>query len=1099
MKKILYPFIALVCLVVALFILGSTPFVLDIARQKAQSALQKGTNLPITIGSLSGNLFYALEIRDVNVDSIVVLHKGRASYSALKLLSNQIEIRDLLIEGLSVDIDRLGEIRDSLQKVEKGGEFPFTIQIAKASLKNSEAFGIVNNKRLAARIFLKGAATAERAIIDTLIIRTDSSTVSAHGIIPLTDTIPLNVQYSIDLLLQELGQTNLSGSIECSGTIHGNRREPIIDNQAAFQIAYNEDDVSGTAEIHWHTPLLDSLSLEADIEARTRTLSLDSIEEQSWQARISAQRKKFTCTVLSSYGTVKIDGSAQGNLNNPRIAAHISGTLKYGQLEPRVQADMTFRDQLLALTTLTLRDSAIYMKASATISTKIPETVSADLMLECNDVTFLNSFLDKEHPIQGEVYVDAHARGTINNPDIITTVNIQDAIIYGEKIIQADLEAAITNQVLLVNKGSILSPRGSLSITGEYDLIKAAFSSRVVSESLTLSAPEIIGKDTIPISGKVGLDVSLHGTSTNLEGNGTVTFKDFVYDSLLLEDHELDINITNNIATIFLENDRRSLNLEAQLGIFAPHQFSGELTLNDFNLKHYLPIDTGSITATITARGNMTNLEKTAADITINRLYGKKDQYEIESADSLIIALRQGIIGFTTCRMNIQQNIVTIQGVLPLDIVDDRFDVQCTAQDIDLATLTAMVPEAPDMHGHVSFDINAQGTFERPQITGEINVSNARYTGQDIAFDSVQSLMTLAGNQLTINYLNGKVNNGVFNISGNVAFGDRKIRQLALDATVKKADFQNRDLGTYLVSGDLNAYVQNDTIQIRGEIVADSATYDVPFNFQRMVKLITASNQPPREQSEILHRIHCDVGISAPNGVNIKNNVADVNADVDLQMRGFLSKINIYGNVATPEGGTIAYLNRKFDIVNATIQFDDPYRINPVLDFVAETHVSSVDGEYNITLSVTGTVEKWKLELLSNPMVPEQDIISLILIGRRRTSMALQDETVDLSSTAQAYAAAIARGAVEVKTQQALGLEKVEITGEVGGEEELSVDIEKKLGKGFTLVYGTGIETWEMQKIGLNYDINDRFSILTLYDQKNLNTSVDLDINFKIK
>lgn len=122
MKRILYPLIALFCLFVALFILGNTPFVLDFVRQKAESALHQGTNLPITIGSLSGNLFYAVELRDISVDGIVVLKKGRASYNALKLLSNQIEIRDVLLEGLSVDIDRLGEISDSLQKVEEGGK-----------------------------------------------------------------------------------------------------------------------------------------------------------------------------------------------------------------------------------------------------------------------------------------------------------------------------------------------------------------------------------------------------------------------------------------------------------------------------------------------------------------------------------------------------------------------------------------------------------------------------------------------------------------------------------------------------------------------------------------------------------------------------------------------------------------------------------------------------------------------------------------------------------------------------------------------------------------------------------------------------------------
>ncbi|MEO0189472.1 MAG: translocation/assembly module TamB domain-containing protein, partial [candidate division WOR-3 bacterium] len=163
--------------------------------------------------------------------------------------------------------------------------------------------------------------------------------------------------------------------------------------------------------------------------------------------------------------------------------------------------------------------------------------------------------------------------------------------------------------------------------------------------------------------------------------------------------------------------------------------------------------------------------------------------------------------------------------------------------------------------------------------------------------------------------------------------------------------------------------------------------------------------------------------------------------------------------------------------------------------------VSSRDGDYEITMNLSGTIEKWYLQLSSNPPIPEQDIISLLLIGRRRPGLYLIAEAkdIDLKGAAKDYALGLARGTLERTAEKSLGFEKFTITGDLLEPRQWDIGFEKRISKKIVFIYGTGIESWEMRRIGMNYSINNNISIFTLHDQENMNSSVDLEFNFKIK
>jgi translocation and assembly module TamB len=417
-----------------------------------------------------------------------------------------------------------------------------------------------------------------------------------------------------------------------------------------------------------------------------------------------------------------------------------------------------------------------------------------------------------------------------------------------------------------------------------------------------------------------------------------------------------------------------------------------------------------------------------------------------------------------------------------------------------LSDVTELIPDTLNISGVVDMDLAIRGQLRAPEIDGRVRLENAKYIRQDFAIDSLNSLMTFSKNSVSIEYLRGKANKGRFTISGYAERWDGHVDTLLLRVKADKIDYNNKNFGKYVASTELLISAHNDTFNIKGEVVIDTAKYDVPFRLQDIVGMLTKANRPAPEQPKIMNQIYCDVGISAPNDVKIDNEVADLEVSVDLQLRGYLARLNVYGSIISVGEGTIAYLGKKFNILHATVHFANPYKIDPVIDLSASTTVSAEDGDYEIFLLLEGTVNEWQLALSSSPPLPEQDIVSLLLIGQRRpgsVSDAVSRGT--LADKAQSYAVDLVRYGIERGAEQYLGLDKVRISGEPTDTTEMELSLEKSIGEKFTLLYSMGLESWEILQIGAKYDVTDKFSIFTLYDQANLNTSVDIDYHFKIR
>jgi autotransporter translocation and assembly factor TamB len=75
----------------------------------------------------------------------------------------------------------------------------------------------------------------------------------------------------------------------------------------------------------------------------------------------------------------------------------------------------------------------------------------------------------------------------------------------------------------------------------------------------------------------------------------------------------------------------------------------------------------------------------------------------------------------------------------------------------------------------------------------------------------------------------------------------------------------------------------------------------------------------------------------------------------------------------------VRYRDVDYQIDSGTVEQTDPKRINPYLDFRGRTRVS----DYEISLHIEGTLDKFDYELTSTPPLSSQDIISLLVTGEK--------------------------------------------------------------------------------------------------------------------
>ena len=222
--------------------------------------------------------------------------------------------------------------------------------------------------------------------------------------------------------------------------------------------------------------------------------------------------------------------------------------------------------------------------------------------------------------------------------------------------------------------------------------------------------------------------------------------------------------------------------------------------------------------------------------------------------------------------------------------------------------------------------------------------------------------------------------NGNFNFDNILINTSKQDKNIVLNVDTKNLKIGHNSYGKGILNSNININLdEQNKISVQGEINVRElkASYNIPaMSISKDKDIIIVSK---KNKSESLDYFFENVAlelivISNDIKYSVKNIDLKVNAILNIK-KEFSKELFIYGSVNEIDG-TFSELGKTYKIENSGVYFRG-LSDNPILDIKASTKVEDID----ITILISGSLNNPRINLNSNPVMNQKDILSYLIFG----------------------------------------------------------------------------------------------------------------------
>ncbi len=258
-------------------------------------------------------------------------------------------------------------------------------------------------------------------------------------------------------------------------------------------------------------------------------------------------------------------------------------------------------------------------------------------------------------------------------------------------------------------------------------------------------------------------------------------------------------------------------------------------------------------------------------------------------------------------------------------------------------------------------------------------------------------------------------------------------------------------------------------------------------NINFIAKIIESSNSlieaPPAVESPVASMVRLNVHVTSAPPVQVQTPNFRLVGDFDIRLQGTVANPVQVGSIHFLRGESVFRSNR-YTLVRGDLNMTNPFRTQAYLDLEAETHVQS----YDLTIDITGPLDRLKFSYRSDPPLANTDIISLLALGYVKQEQAFS--TAGGNPAATVGASALLSEALSSQTtsriQHLFGVSRIKIDPNVavpGYGSGARVTVEQQVSHDLTLTYVTDTSYSQYRIIQFEWNINDNVSVLGVRDQ----------------
>ncbi|MGH9633049.1 MAG: translocation/assembly module TamB domain-containing protein [Bryobacteraceae bacterium] len=712
-----------------------------------------------------------------------------------------------------------------------------------------------------------------------------------------------------------------------------------------------------------------------------------------------------------------------------------------------------------------------------------------------------------EEPLNGTLSATVIGSGNLDNPELMdVTAQISELRVEraGQTIrTEGPLEARYSKQVVRVEPSTILAGESRIQIGGTIPVEKGSqvpADLRIegtfdIANALQF-APDV--DEQVNARGQLFLDFTLRGALNAItpEGtfrleNGYVSTPDFNPPIA-----NLALNGQLNKGTVELAELRADwgvATIEASgrvpLDIIPgdlpievpPAQGPGEFNfaLNRVNLATVQGVPDevgGTISLLIEAKAEKPELEALQAKITFPDLSVTRGALQLQQQGTSTIEIENGTARVAQFQLTGTETQFQLGGTAQL-AEPRNLDLKADGT-LNAAILTTFVDDLR-AEGSTRLEVAVRGTAQKPDVAGFVELSDANFGLADprIAAEDLNLRINLEGDRVTLAQLAGNLNGGELTGGGSLRYADGRLQDVGLTINAKNVYLDVPANFRTVSNTDIKLQSVGDEVVLDGEVNVLEGSFKEDINLDQGL-LSYLQSEPEvdltEERSPILEKLRFDLDVNTQYPLVVENNLAEVAIGLDLEVVGTYYQPGLTGRINIEEGGELYFTEKTFLVDRGVITFTSDRRIEPFLDILARTQT----GGYEITLAVQGSPDEMETTFTSDPPLPENDVIAVLLTGRTAEEIGGQETDIAreqvLSFLTGRVGGSLGRG-----IQQATGLSQVRIEpnliaaeSDPGARLTVGQDLSRKL----SLIYSMDLVDSSDQIWIAEYDISKRFT-----------------------
>jgi translocation and assembly module TamB len=189
--------------------------------------------------------------------------------------------------------------------------------------------------------------------------------------------------------------------------------------------------------------------------------------------------------------------------------------------------------------------------------------------------------------------------------------------------------------------------------------------------------------------------------------------------------------------------------------------------------------------------------------------------------------------------------------------------------------------------------------------------------------------------------------------------------------------------------------------------------------------------------------------------------------------------------------GELFFRGNRYLLESSTLDFVDPYRIEPRVNLAVSTKVQ----DYNIRMLFRGTTDQLRTTYTSEPTLPPSDIINLLVFGKTTEAQAANPTTATMG--AESMIASSVSNQVTSPIEKIAGISQLSVDPVLGGNQQdpgARVTIQQRVTGNLFVTLATDSTSTQRQQIKVEYQATPRVGVSAVRDQ---NGGMAFDIRIK--